>query len=134
MKGLAILLCLSVGCIGVAHADDAPAAVDAPKPSPPPPLHIDTSSEPQFDLKMQLPNPQRRRRIAIGLLVTSAVFLTLGAAFVGAAKSANDKVFSNMTYHPSQEDHRLAFEVTDVAFFTASVVTFAPGMVLMWDR
>jgi hypothetical protein len=127
MKRLAIFLCLSVASLGVARADDA-----AQQPSQP--QQVDTSSEQQFNLKMHLPNPQRRRKIAIGFVVASAVFLTLGFAFLGAAKSANDKIFANLTYHPREEDHRLSFEVADVSFFTLAAVSFAPGMVLMWDR
>jgi hypothetical protein len=127
MKRLAILLCLSLA--GIARADDA-----APAATTQQSLKIDMSSEQQFNLKMHLPNPQRRRKAAIGLVIASAVFLTLGFAFVGAAKSANDGIFANMTYHPRQEDHRLSFEVADVSFFTLSALTFAPAMVLMWDR
>jgi hypothetical protein len=124
MKRLAILLCLSMASVGVARADDA-----AQKPA-----QVDPSSEQQFDLKMHLPNPQRRRKIAIGFVVASAVFLTLGFAFVGAAAHANNNIFANMTYHPRQEDHRLSFEIADTTFFTLSALAFAPGMVLMWDR
>jgi hypothetical protein len=79
-------------------------------------------------------SPRLRRRVGIGLLAGSGLSLALAFTFVGLAKSANDDVLSGDRYHPDQEDRRQAFEGVHAAFFTLSVATFIPGMLLVWDR
>ena len=108
-----VLTCLLL--CGVAHADDVPGV--------------------QLQLiELKLPDRPLRRRVGIALLATSVAMLAHGFLFLGLAKHANDGVLANGQYHPAQENRRSTFEYAQTAFFIGAVVTFVPGMVLMWDR
>ncbi len=79
-------------------------------------------------------NNKVRRRVGIGLLIGSGASLLLGLTFVGLAKEANDSVLANHVYDPGAEDRRNAYQITHTVLFTTSAVSFAAGMVLMFDR
>jgi hypothetical protein len=79
-------------------------------------------------------NTKLRRRVGIGLLIGSGASLLLGLTFVGLAKEANDSVLANHVYDPTAEDRRNNYQITQTVFFATSAVSFAAGMVLMFDR
>ena len=108
-----VLTCLLLS--SVAHADDVPGVQLKP-------------------VELQVPNRPLRRRVGIGLVIASAALLAHGFLFLGLAKHANDEVLSGGQYHPGQEGHRTAFEYAQTGFFIGALVTFIPGMVLIWDR
>lgn len=120
MKLLALALSLSLAAASIAHAEEdaAPAAASTEAPM----------------MRLHGPDFRVRRRVAIGLLASSALFLTLGFVFVGLAKNANDSIYAGATYHPEEANRRLDFEATDVVMFTLAGATAVPGLVLMWDR
>ena len=57
----------------------------------------------------------------------------LGIVFVGLAKSANNDVLANQTYHPDEAERRDRFQASDTAFFTVAGVAVASGMRPAWS-
>ena len=103
---------------GVAHADDG--------------TQLDSARLRPIELK--LANRPLRRSVGLGLVITSAALLAHGFLFLGLAKQANDQVLAGHQYHPGAESRRASFEYAQTASFIGALVTFIPGMVLIWDR
>lgn len=108
-------LCLSLLATGVARAD-------ALGPDEPMKIHA---------MPLRRRNP-RQRNAAIGLLIGSAVCLTLGGVFVGLAYNANKDATANMTYHPTQEDKRVDYQVADGFLLGVGAAAGISGLVLLW--
>ncbi|MEO6954834.1 MAG: hypothetical protein ABI321_23745 [Polyangia bacterium] len=113
-----VLTCLLLA--SVAHADDSSGTQRNPIELRP--------------IELKLPNRPLRRKVGLGLVIASVALLAHGFLFLGLAKHANDGVLANDQYHPSEERHRRSFEFAQTAFFIGALVTFVPGMVLIWDR
>ena len=109
---------LSCGLPSVARADDG-SQIDSARLRP---------------IELRLPNRAHRRAVGLGLVITSAALLAHGFLFLGLAKHSNDQVLASHRYHPSEENRRTSFEYAQTASFIGALVTFIPGMVLMWDR
>ncbi len=116
MKRVAMLLICTMLALATARADE-------PQPS---------SSD--WLAKHPYRNTKLRRRVGVGLLIGSGASLILGLTFVGLAKEANDSALANHVYDPTAEDRRNSYQITQTVFFTTSAVSFAAGMVLMFDR